>query len=848
MKLISIAIVILLISGIQVNGQSKDLTFHWKLYEGSYDNLPDFARLTPTQQGSSDSIKLGIDTTCLSCAVILQNNIKVNKTANYKILVDGRKGNVLIDGKELFRFDRDGMKERSCIVELLPGNHVISIQYIGGKKIKPFQASIKPYHLLVNENRFSKEQSQYFGWIEDHPKAISLMGGALYPRRPRMISGDDIGWKYSKKPWHASSDQPIVFLLSVDGSAPYYPDEKAADRRRTINWTLAEGYLPSPVSKWVKDSVEITIQHFGSRLLNNTVNAVYTRVLIKNMGKRNQITTLLVNGENVNARMFVLNRNKFIVKSNHLMDTKKNLSAGQTVVFDFVTGANGSSSKEALIKQGGFDANFSLFRNQIDSTFSKLTYPESLPDKRLIALWKTTMTGMWNATVKTPDNFEQRGSGGNVFGWYQYDRVFDHDVPDMTHQYILEGNWDVARQIMTGSTYEGLSKGLLSNENYLDAVPKYVMTMALYLQITGDTKFFDQSRIQKIKHCAKAIKKLTENQPHGLVKKSSTLDNGSNQLVVDNFAVLHGYTAYKYIFNRMNDPAEVKWVQEQIDTLTYNLNKALDISMKSNKSDWYNACFSFDNNERLISGPGNWFGTTLMMSTFPWNAYLKGFNLGGTWKDHFDPSITEALNQSKKIGNPDGSLGAWWNAKYGTAYNAGMALQMLYSDKYRTQVVGSIQWLLDNQSVPHQWGESFHAPTSPGDWTKPETDYETWALGFIRQAMLESCISLKANGNVILGRGIPDQWMNDVTPIIWKNVHFNDGKMGEIRFSRKEKKIIIDITGEVIAGNFEVDIPYCKRNIQSANATGGKIVSTDPATGKVVSSGSSRKIEILLQH
>ena len=100
------------------------------------------------------------------------------------------------------------------------------------------------------ERLLDKRHWLYFGWAEDHPKAISLMGGGVYPRRPRLPQRDDHSWEYSREPWHKHSSDLVMFMMSVDHSAPYYPDEHNIYRRKIIYWSLAEGYLPFPVSQW----------------------------------------------------------------------------------------------------------------------------------------------------------------------------------------------------------------------------------------------------------------------------------------------------------------------------------------------------------------------------------------------------------------------------------------------------------------------------------------------------------------------------------------------------------------------------------------------------------------------
>jgi hypothetical protein len=678
-------------------------------------------------------------------------------------------------------------------------------------------------NLLIDEERFDKIHWLYFGWEEDHPKAISLMGGAVYPRRPKLSKENpkSAHWEFSKQPWHKSSSGIVLFLLSVDGSVPFYPDEKDPFRRKTIDWSIADNYLPFPISKWEKDHIEMQIMHFGRRILNDSVNVVYTQVKLTNNDKAAHKATIIVNGDDVNERVFPLGKFGVTKAGAHRMNISASLPAGKSVTYEFVLPANGHADIKDILKEGGFAKQYAATKAVIDRKIDQLTQPISLPYDELIYMWKSSMPNMWNATVKTPLDYEQRGSGGNVQGFYQYDRPFDHDVPDMVIQYIIEGYWDVARQIMNGATFERLSKGKLGREKYNDAIPKFMTTMAQYLQVTGDKSYFSEEVFDKVKSCAHAVRQmrqaqlspeLEEKRAYGLIEKGGTLDNGSEYLIVDNFAALHGYTAYQYLCDRLGKTDELNWVKSEMEDLNNCLNKALDISMKEANTNWYNSCFSFDYDSVLVSGPGNWFGTTLMMPTFPWNAYLKGFELGGTWKDHFDDSVAKWLEEGAKIGCEDGSFGAWWGSKYGAIYNAGMGLPLLYSEKYRTLAAQSLEWLLDNQSAPYHWAESFNKPHPASDWTLSACDLETWGLGFIRQTMLQLCISIHVDGTIILGRGIPDHWLNSGRAIAWKNVYINNGKKIDFSIRKDGNKVYIQLTGDDADGNIIVDLPAMKGN------------------------------------
>lgn len=694
----------------------------------------------------------------------------------------------------------------------------------------------------------------YFGWEEDHPKALSLMGGGLYSRRPILAKNDDHSWECSKEPWHKDCDKLLFFMVSVDGTDPYYPDENTPTRRKDIQWRLAERSLPFPVSTWEHQGITMEITHVGRRLLDNTLNAIYTNVQLTNTDNVAHEVSLIVCGVSAPERCLPLKKYKLTSDDNAIVTKAIRIAPRKSVTFEFVEPANGNTDKETVLAQGDFTANYKAEKARIETRMGGLTMPVSLPDERYIDLWKASLCHMWNATVKKENDYELRGSGGNPWGAYQYDRVFDHDEPDMVIENIIEGDWGIARQVMKGDVYKRLSEGKLFKEAYLDAVPKYMITFAQYLMLTGDKAYFNAEMMEKLKNCSRAVQHMREFSDEarakgvfGLMKKGNTLDNGGKTyLLVDNFAALHGFAAYKYLCEKLGQSEEASWADTQIKDLNDCLNAAIRKSVKEGGYNWYNACFSFNMDYNLVSGPGNWLGTTFMMPTFPWNAQLKGFNLGGEWMEYLDNSVEKWLETARFYGAPKGSFGAWWGAKYGAAYNAGMGQQLLASEKYRTIVKESIDWLLDNQTAPLIWAESFHKPDYEGDWTKPEVDHETWALGFIRQTMLQMCVSVKADSDVIIGRGLPNEWIESGKKTAWERVHITDGKTIDLSIQKVDSAIEVTIDGDTNTGNYLIDIPYCVGKIKDVIVDGGSVVTMDFAMGKVTVTGGSKKISIKL--
>jgi len=655
----------------------------------------------------------------------------------------------------------------------------------------------------------------YIGWENDHPKSWTFMGGALSPGKR----------------------DPIQYTVTI-GNKTYYPDEFDEDRRAKINWYLASGYLPSPISEWYADTIKVEIQHFASRVLDDKVTAVYTRVGLTNDGDQRETIRLNIN---TGPDREVPLTNNPTSSDGHSMRYDVTIPAGKTMRFDFVARATGKASPTDLASVGSFDDMYERMGNYYNTRINCLARPVSLPDPELIEMYKAQQIVMWESIVKVGDAVEMRGSGGAPNRYYPYDRTFSHDVPNMVAQFIREGDFALAKSIMESEYYQKLGKEL--EQNYLDAIPKYIIPYALYLQFSQDMDYFTPSVKDKIKAAAHRIHEHRELDPkargtghYGIMCKSNSQDNGSDYLLVDNFAALHGLASYKFLCDALGDEKEAKWAQSEMEDLNRCVNEALECSTKRRGVDWYMACFDDDCRfwERGFYD-GNYFAVSFLMSTFPWDASLKGFSLGGAWKDRLDRSVENALKMRDRseLNIPDGSWGAWWGHEYGSVYNAGMALQMLFSEKYRVLPIKHLKWLLRNQSAPYQWGESFDRGAN-GDWTRPAADYETWGLSFNKQTLLESNISVKTDGTVIIGRGVPNSWLQKGKAIEWKDVPITNNRRLSFRIETNQKSIILKLSGDERTANIIFNLPVFVNNVSNVILDGKTASSFRNSSGEIL--------------
>ncbi len=494
--------------------------------------------------------------------------------------------------------------------------------------------------------------------------------------------------------------------------------------------------------------------------------------------------------------------------------------------YDFGTGQTTFSARAALDYMNGHTSKIEI---RLDSLTGPIIgncniEPTQMNDWNYFQTFSTNITnttGTHNLYLifkKTgPDNinYEARGEGGGG----SYDRIYTHDVPNIVDEFIREGDYDLAKRILTSPYYLEISK--LLYHDYVDAIPKYLLPYATYLKNTGDTAFFTaevRTNLQNAAHQLESYRYYNTSDPNhnGIIRKSNTLDNGSTFLLIDNMAWLGGLQAYKYVCDKLGNTTESTWAANSMSSLNSAFNNALTASETRRGVNWYMSCF--DDTMYWPNYTGNYFASSICTSAFPWDGYLNGYSLGGTWKDHYENSIANALAKRTQSGTPVDSWGEWSVGSYGNVYNGGQGLQCMLSDTYRTEVCKNLEWMLKNESAPFQWGESFKAGLTPTDWTTIKADYETWGLSFMKQALLEACCSVKTDGTVIIGRGLLDSWVADGKTVQWSNVNVGNGKKINFTITGGANSVSLAISGNAPNGNIVFNLPIFKNNIVSASA------------------------------
>ncbi|MFI9380067.1 hypothetical protein [Kutzneria sp. NPDC052558] len=660
----------------------------------------------------------------------------------------------------------------------------------------PAQASAIPAAPTI-----SKSHWVYFGWPGEPTrlKSLAFPGGGLAPARR----------------------QAITYFVS-QGSTTYYPNDNATDLRGQLGWSLADGYLPSPISTWPAGSAQVTVQHFANSVHGAT--AVFSRVTVTNRGATPLTMALNITAPATAERPLSGTPTRSDAAS---MAYDLSVPAGKSVAKDFVTLAAGATD---LTKVGTFDANYQAMAKYWNDRLSHVAVPTSLPDPQLVNMFKATQITMWESVEVMPNgDAQQITSGGNQAGLYSYDAENDNDEIDILLQHLRIGDYATAASIMSSTAYESIPSTWQDRNQYLEAALKFTEPYELYLRLSGDKSFFTAARKDLIRSAAHQIQGYIVTDPadphRGLIMKSNDFDNGSDYLINDEFAAIYGLTSYQNLATvfAKTDPSwagEADWAKGVAAGINTALNNYLvAYTFPRVGEPHYYACL--DACDKAAVYNGNYLSTTWLMSSLPWDGALTGNTLGGAWRDTFDATNYAAFTardfQAPPI--PPHSWGAWWNdaGGYGNTFNGGGGVQLLASsDTYlRTEAISNLEWLLANQSAPMQWGESFRN----GSWTQPEADFNAYGLASTGKALLESNVSVTADGVAIIGRGVPTSWITSGKPVSWQGVPVGGNKTIDFTITPQgSNQVKLTVKGNAPV---KFELPLFADNIVSATA--GKV-------------------------
>lgn len=603
------------------------------------------------------------------------------------------------------------------------------------------------------------------------------------------------------------------------------------------SWTNSEGYLPALITSFKKGKAAISITNFADKVTigGQDFVAVYSRVHITNTGDHD-----LTVDPQASAGLVPLNHASNTIKGHRSVDH-------DYAVFSDEFGATAAYPSAArLQRSGGWDEHYRHMRSYWNGQLSQLAQITSLPDNTLIDAYKT---GFINTQLTRSGVQLKTGVNG-------YDKEYSHDVvgilANMLNQGFKSDGTTTALDLLLR-----LREVVGTQAQYDDGIWKYAWPWAIYLEKTGDLKSVKANfntpgpngdALQpSIKDSAHAIA-AARTGPGGIMENTPDID-ANGYWTIDNYSALMGLAAYQWLAQQVGDQGELAWARAEYASLLKSVNDTLTATMAKYNIDYLPCSMVEPNDANRCSNPkdANW-GAPFLFGRWAWDGYLFGADISGPGYTQIDATYDYGFGRLKGI-LPPNTLGGYGDTDYTTGYNAGYGEWGLASNAHRDQGILNYQFMIANaQGGPYSWWESVAAPALNDPWlgNHPSAGAgaspHAWGSADANLVLMASLIAEKSDGSLIVGRGVPTEWLHSRKPIQVKNYPVGRGRTVAITISGKGNRVSLQVSGRP-SGPVLFQLPAFVNNI--AWTSSGQV---DQATGTVTLSGHGGCVTVVLKH
>jgi hypothetical protein len=642
-----------------------------------------------------------------------------------------------------------------------------------------------------------------------------------------------IGW--------AGNDQAVVaclggsFVVKNNGQIYGYG---VYDGSRTT-WVNAEGYLPALVTSFRRGGADISITNFGDKISigGHSFVAVYSRVTVTNPTSRPisidpQPTPNLVS----------LNSAPVLVAPGRIVNHD------YAVASDKFAGTYAYPSNPQLMAAGTYSQHYAHMRSFWNDQLSRLAQIRQLPDPQLIDADKT---GFIYTQITRAGSQLKTGVNG-------YDKEYSHDVVGilanmLTQGYTSDGSTSAVDLLLN------LRDTVGTQAQYDDGIWKYSWPWALYLQKTGDIRAVranfntagpnGDAAQPSIKDSAHAIA-AARTGPGGIIGATNDID-ANGYWTIDDYSALMGLASYRWLAQKVGDNAEYSWATSEYNSLLSAVNQTLTGTITTNHLNYLPCSMVEPNSANRCSNPkdANW-AAPFLFGRWAWDGYLFGAPINGPGFDLIDATYDYGFGRLAGI-LPANTYGGYGSTDYSTGYNAGYGEWGLASNQHRDQGILGYQFMIANtQSGPYSWWESVQAPDPSSAWVGNHpaagagASPHGWGAADANLVLLDSLIAERGDGTLIIGRGVPNNWVTSGQTIEVANVPISGGHhLGMAVTTGGSQTVTLTLTGDTPAGSILFQLPAFVNNI--ARSTAGVI---NRATGTVTLSTSTRTVTVTMRH
>jgi len=594
-------------------------------------------------------------------------------------------------------------------------------------------------------------------------------------------------------------------------------------------WTDADGYLPAQTTTFQHSRADVSITEFADKVMlhGDAYVAVYSRVAV-----RNPTNAVIVANPDASSGMVALNSGPDAVRPH------------TSAVHDYVVAVDrfGKSypwpTAQTLAEAGGFEQHFTHMANFWNAQLAGIA-GITVPDSSLDDAYKT---GFIYTQIARSGNDLNTGVNG-------YESEYNHDVVGILVNLFTQGYFTDAHALLLEERNVAGSEGGL----YPDGVWTYAWPWAVYLMKTGDLSFvrryfstegFNGSLQPSIKDTAHLIA-ADRTGPGGIMESTDDIDT-TGYWTTDDYSALLGLAAYDYLANRVGDASEAAWATQQYDSLLAATNQTLTATIGRYGLDYLPCSILAPNTANRCSNPedANWASP---LARWAWDGYLLGANRSGPGLSMIDSTYAYGFRRLVGVLPPD-SFGGFPDDYYTSGYNAGYGSAALAGSAYRDQGILSYQFMIDNdQSGPYSWWESSAPPSSTSPWTGNHptagqgSSPHAWGMSQANKVLLDSLVAQRSDGTLIVGRGVPPQWVNSGSTISVTNFPTTNGQRLGLHISFRGQTVSLTLNGQLPAGQVLFQLPSFVADIATTSAG-----TVDQATGTVMLSPGTRSVTVQL--
>jgi hypothetical protein len=596
-------------------------------------------------------------------------------------------------------------------------------------------------------------------------------------------------------------------------------------------WADADGYLPAQITSFYRGGARISITEFADRVVlgGDAFVAVYSRVAVTNPTDH-----IVVADPEASFELVPLDAAPDAVAPHTSVDHDYVIAA------DRFGGTYPWPSAAALAGAGTFDQHFAHMSTFWNGQLAAIT-GISVPDQSLEDAYRS---GFIYTQIARSGNELHDGVNG-------YEAEYNHDVIGILSNLFTQGYFTDAHALLLEArdAMEAPGQGF-----YDDGVWTYSVPWAIYLMKTGDLAFvkenFDsegslgaaQPSIEDTAHAIAAGR----TSPSGIMAATDDIDT-QGYWTTDDYSALIGLAAYRYLAQRVGDAGQAAWATQEYASLLSATDRTLDATIARYHLDYVPCSILRPNTANRCKDPedANWMSP---FGNWAWDASLFGTTVNGPGATMIDATYDYGFGRLKGKLPPD-TFGGFPGDYYSTGYNAGYGTAGLASVHHRDQGILSYEFMIANsQSGPYSWWESSSSPSTHTPWrgrhpaTGQGASPHAWGMSQANEVLLASLVAQRTDGTLVVGRGVPAQWMSHGPPISVTNFPTTDGRRLSLRISSSGRRVSLSLGGQPPSGPVLFQLPTFIDNIATTSA--GRV---DQETGTVRLSPDTRSVTVQLR-